>query len=112
MIFVATSIQLKSIRHFFQFVRHTSRSVQQLQRGYPHVLFRASGFWKTYYTLTGWSDVIEMKRYATSGHHLEAMKSAGKLASKIQTITFEAAVPPSWREAKEKLKAGKMISYR
>ncbi len=112
MIVVVTSIQLKSIGHLFQFVRLTSRSVQQLQRDYPQVIFKASGFWKTYYTLSGWKDVAEMKRYATSGAHLEAMKSSSKVAVRIQTITFESIDLPSWKEAKEKLASGKVITYR
>ncbi|NOS90489.1 MAG: DUF3291 domain-containing protein [Cyclobacteriaceae bacterium] len=112
MIFVVTSIQLKSIGHFFQFVRLTSRSVRQLQKDYPHAIFKASGFWKTYYTLSGWKDAAEMKRYATSGAHFEAVKSAAKVAARVQTITFESTNIPSWKEAKEKLTTGKVITYR
>ncbi|MBI3220863.1 MAG: DUF3291 domain-containing protein [Bacteroidetes bacterium] len=112
MIVVVTSIQLKSIGHFFQFARLTMRSVHQLKQDHPQVIFQASGFWKTYYTLSGWNDAAEMKRYATSGHHLNAMKAAAKVAAKIQTITFECAAFPSWKEVKERLMTGKVITYR
>lgn len=112
MIVVVTSIRLKSIGHLLHFVRLTSRSVQQLKKDYPHVIFKASGFWKTYYTLTGWNDAAEMKRYATSGAHLEAMKSSSKVAARIQTVIFESTDFPSWQEAKEKLITGKIITYR
>lgn len=112
MIVVVTSIQLKSIVHFFQFARLTMRSVQQLKQDHPAVIFRASGFWKTYYTLSGWNDASEMKRYATSGHHLNAMRAAAQVATKIQTTTFESTDFPSWKEAREKLAKGKVITYR
>ncbi|MCE2994898.1 MAG: DUF3291 domain-containing protein [Cyclobacteriaceae bacterium] len=112
MIVVVTSIQLKTLGHLFPFVRLTGRSVRQLKKVYPHVIFKASGFWKTYYTLSGWKDAVEMKQYATSGAHLEAMKSSSKVAARIQTITFESTDIPSWKEAKEKLATGKVITYR
>jgi hypothetical protein len=54
--------------------------------------------------MTLWQDETEIKKFSTSGAHLEAMKVSKSLAKEIQTLTIEADALPQWKEAKEMLK--------
>lgn len=111
MTIVVTSIQLKSLFHFFRFAILTFRSVQQLKKDHPKVVFLASGFPITFYTLSAWQDSTEMRTYVKSGHHLNAMKDSAKVASKIQTYSYDGNSIPTWKEAKEKLKEGRILNF-
>jgi hypothetical protein len=111
MTIVITSIRLKSFFHFFQFSILTVRSIQQLKRDHPRVVFHSSGFPITFYTLSVWDDATEIKSYIKSGHHLNAMKASGKVANRIQTYSYECEYIPTWKEAKEKLKAGRILTF-
>ena len=59
------------------------------------------GYW--HYTLTVWESEQDMKNFARSGEHAEAMKSSRKIATEVRSFTFEADEIPKWSEAKELL---------
>lgn len=74
--------------------------------------FKNTGFWKKHYTMSLWTDVEEMKAFARSGAHLEAMKNTGEIAAEVRTVTIDADKLPSWSEAKKMVSKGKSLSFR
>lgn len=105
-----TYIELKSPLKVFLFVQLVSKILKQL-KGTSYKGFRSQGFWTKYYTITLWNDETEMKAFASSGAHLEAMKNSKSFAKEIKTITFDTYVLPSWKDAKAALKQAKAIKY-
>jgi hypothetical protein len=61
--------------------------------------------------MTLWNNEDELKDFARSGAHLEAMKSSKKIAKEIRTITIDADFLPNWTEAKILLKKGNVMKY-
>lgn len=53
----------------------------------------------------------ELKAFARSGVHIEAMKTSSHIAKEIRTITIDADSLPNWKEAKKILEGGKAIKY-
>lgn len=73
--------------------------------------FKVSGIWISHYTMSLWENEEEMKRFARSGAHLDAMKASKEIANEIITSTLDADQLPSWKEAKKLLEKGKVIRY-
>lgn len=73
--------------------------------------FRKKGLWTKHYTMTLWDNESEMKEFAKSGAHLQAMKASGKIAKEIRTITVDGTALPDWKEAENLLKNGKVYKY-
>ena len=105
-----TSIELKGPLQFFALSTRAMKIVKQL-KSTNYKDFKKQGFWTKHYTMTLWNSEQEIKEFARSGAHLEAMKESRRIAKEIQTITIEANNLPSWKEAKELLKKGKIISF-
>lgn len=105
-----TSIELKGPLHFFGLSTRAMRIAKQL-KSTNYKDFKKQGFWTKHYTMTLWNSEQEIKEFARSGAHLEAMKESHKIAKEIQTITIDVDRLPSWKEAKELLKKGKTLRY-
>lgn len=105
-----TSIELKGTFHFFLFANHVFKIVAQLKTA-NYKEFRRNGHWKKFYTMTLWGNETDMKTFALSGAHLEAMKRSKQIAKEIRTYTYDAEELPSWDEAKLLLKKAKVIRY-
>ncbi|HLU89581.1 MAG TPA: hypothetical protein VKZ51_07075 [Cyclobacteriaceae bacterium] len=105
-----TSIELKGPLSFFLLSARALKIIRQL-KSTECVAFKKQGFWTTHYTMTLWKNEEELKKFASSGAHLEAMREGGKIAKEIRTITIDAEALPSWKEAREWLRQGKVISY-
>ena len=73
--------------------------------------FKKKGFWTTHYTMTLWSNETDLKAFAKSSAHLEAMKASSKIAKEVRTITIDADSLPHWKEAVNLLKTGKVFKY-
>ncbi len=74
--------------------------------------YKAQGFWTKHYTMTLWDSMDELKSFAKSGAHLEAMKKSAAISKEIRTLTLEASALPTWKEAKEMLfKDGKVLKF-
>jgi hypothetical protein len=58
-----------------------------------------------------WQSEADMKAFAKSGAHLEAMKSSARIAKEIRSVTIDAEELPSWEEAKELLKTGRVMRF-
>lgn len=111
MIVTITSIELKSPFKFFQLSFLAMHITNQLKAS-KYVEFKNKGFWTKHYTMTLWRNEEDMKAFAHSGSHLDAMKESRSIAKEIRTITFEANSLPKWKEAQILLKnKGRTISY-
>lgn len=98
-----TSIQLKGPLRFFALSARALRIVRQL-KATNCLKFKKRGFWTTHYTMTLWNNENELRAFAQSGAHRDAMKASREIAREIRTITLDVDELPSWREAKRLLK--------
>ena len=105
-----TSIKLRGPLKFFALSASALKIIRQLKATNCKD-FRKKGIWTTHYTMTLWNNEDELKDFARSGAHLEAMKASKKIAKEIRTITIETDTLPGWTEAKELLKKGNLIKY-
>ena len=105
-----TFIELKGPLKFFALSANSMRVVAQL-RATNCKDFRSKGFWTKHYTMTLWNSEEELKEFARSGAHKEAMKISGKMAKEIRTLTIDADKMPSWTEAKELLQKAKVTRF-
>jgi len=105
-----TSIELKGPFKFFALSSKAMNITKQL-KATNYKDFKKKGFWTKHYTMTLWNNETELKEFAKSGAHLEAMKVGSKFAKEIRTITIEADSLPHWKEAENFLKKGKVYKY-
>jgi len=61
--------------------------------------------------MTLWNNESELRAFATSGAHLDAMKNSKSIAKEIRTITIEADALPTWKEAMKLLENAHVIKY-
>lgn len=73
--------------------------------------FKKKGVWTKHYTMTLWNNEAELKTFAKSGAHLEAMKISNKIAKEIRTITIDADSLPHWKDAENLLQKGKAYQF-
>ncbi len=105
-----TSIELKSPFKFFALSAQALQITRQL-KATAYLDFKNRGFWTTHYTMTLWSSEEELKEFARSGAHLEAMKTSKAIAKEIRTLTINTTTLPNWKEAKKLLEQGKVLRY-
>ncbi len=105
-----TSIELNSPLKFFALSLKALKIVKQLKSS-QYKDFKKKGIWTKHYTMTLWNNEDELKTFAQSGAHLEAMKTSREIAKEIRTITIDANVLPSWIEASKLLDKAKIIKY-
>lgn len=105
-----TSIELKGPLKFFALSSSALQIIRQL-RTTNCKDFKKRGIWTTHYTMTLWNTEDELKHFASSGAHLEAMKAGKRIAKEIRTVTIDADSLPNWKEAKRILKKAKAIKY-
>lgn len=105
-----TSIELKGPLKFFALSATALKVTKQLKATNCKD-FKKRGFWTKHYTMTLWNDTKELKAFAQSGAHLEAMKGSRKIAKEIRTVTIDTDSLPNWKKAKELLENGNVIQY-
>lgn len=105
-----TSIALKNPFKFFILSRKALGIVLQLKNT-DCVKMKKTGFWTTHYTMTLWNNETDMKAFARSGAHLEAMKMSGQIAKEIKSLTIDATTFPDWKTAKAMLEKVTPIQY-
>lgn len=105
-----TFIELKGPFKFFALSSKALKIMKQL-KATNYKDFKKKGVWTKHYTMTLWSNEDELKDFAKSGAHLEAMKISGQIAKEIRTITIEAVELPNWNEAIKLLEKGKIYKY-
>lgn len=105
-----TSIELKGPFKFFALSASAFRILKQLKTTQCKD-FKKKGIWTKHYTMNLWNNESELKEFAASGAHLDAMKKSKTLAKEIRTITIDAYKLPSWDEAKTLLENAKIIRF-
>lgn len=105
-----TSIELKGPLRFFALSAQALNIIRQL-RTTDCKDFKKRGLWTTHYTMTLWNNEDELKAFAKSGAHLDAMKKSKTIAKEIRTITIDTEVLPSWKEAKKLLASAKVLRF-
>ncbi len=106
-----TSITLRTPFHFFPLSFYALSILKQLNATNA-VGFKKTGLWTTHYTMTLWETEADLKAFAMSGAHLEAMKKGAKIAKSINTLTIDATELLDWKEAKALLeKNGRVVNY-
>jgi hypothetical protein len=111
MIAVLTSLELKSPLKFFPLSYNSLKIILQLKQT-NYAGFKSTGFWTKHYTMSLWHTEEDMKMFARSGAHLNAMKKSAFLAKEIRTLVIHTDKLPTWQEAKLRLKQeGKVLSF-
>lgn len=105
-----TSIELKGPLKFFILSAQALKITSQLKATTCRD-FQKRGFWTTHYTMTLWDNEAELKSFAKSGAHLEAMKKSAEIAKEIRTLTYDSDHLPSWKEAFSLLERAKVIKF-
>ncbi|MCC6818478.1 MAG: DUF3291 domain-containing protein, partial [Bacteroidia bacterium] len=103
-------IELKGPLKFFALSSNAIKIIRQLKTTQCKA-FKKQGIWTKHYTMTLWNSESELKDFATSGAHLEAMKLSKDMAKEIRTITIDANSLPSWSEAKKLLESAKALYF-
>ena len=112
MFVTVTFIELHSPWQFFALSNHGRKIQAQAKRSEGFVRMKNTGWWRHHYTLSIWKSEAEMKQFARSGAHLEAMKQSAKLATVLSTYTYQANELPSWTDAKRLLhEKGKQVKF-
>lgn len=99
-----TSLELKGPFYFFKLAGTALQITRQLKTSEGFVEYRKTGFWTSHYTMSLWKTEKDLKNFARSGAHLNAMKRYREVASEIRTLTLMADKFPDWTMAKEMLK--------
>ncbi len=107
---VITSIELKDPLKFFALSASALKILKQLKTS-NSVDFKKRGIWTKHYTMTLWNNEQEMKSFAMSGAHLEAMKTSKKIAKEIRTITIDVDKLPDWKTAISLLDNAKVMKF-
>lgn len=108
-----TSLKLRSVWGFFKLSLYGLKISQQAKTEKGFIAMKNTGFGYDHYTLSHWQTEADLKRFAHSGQHLEAMKGSAKLATEIRTYTFESDTMPGWASAKKLLaEKGKPLLFK
>ena len=105
-----TSIELKGPLKFFALSANALNIIKQL-KATNYKDFKKRGIWTKHYTMTLWNSENELKEFAKSGAHLDAMKKSKEIAKEIRTITIDTNTLPTWEEAKKLLVNAKVFKY-
>jgi hypothetical protein len=113
MIITVTSIKLRKLWYFFILSYFGLKIQRQTKINQGFIKMKNTGFGYWHYTLSAWESEQDMKNFARSGEHLEAMKNSKKLSTEIRVYTFQGEEFPAWKEAKKLLfKKGRVIPFR
>ena len=106
-----TSIHLRSPFKFFPLSFYAMHILKQLNT-VDCVEFKKTGIWTTHYTMTLWKNESDLKAFASSGAHLDAMKKSASIAAAITTYTYDTESLPDWKTAKKLLEThGRVTSF-
>lgn len=112
MIVTVTSLKLRKLWKFFRLSFHGMRVMKQSNNQRGFIKMKNTGFGYMHYTLSAWETEEDVKNFAKSGAHLEAMKESAAIATQIKTYTYETDKMPNWKEAKELLmQKGKVLNF-
>lgn len=107
-----TSLRLRSIWGFFKLSWFGLKISTQAKGEKGFVGIKNTGFGFMHYTLTQWQTEADLKRFAQSGAHREAMKSSAALATEIKIYSYQSDTLPGWAAAKSLLaEKGRSVKF-
>lgn len=112
MIVTVTSLKLRKLWNFFRLSLHGMQVMKQSKNQKGFIKMKNTGFGYIHYTLSAWETEEDVKNFAKSGAHLQAMKESAAIATQIATYTYETDLMPDWKKAKELLmQNGKVLNF-
>ncbi|MES2764852.1 MAG: DUF4188 domain-containing protein [Bacteroidota bacterium] len=107
-----TSLKLKRLWHFFILANYAFKVTKQMRNEKGFLSFKNKGLGRMQYTLSAWESEEDLKRFARSGAHKTAMQKTNKIASEVNTLTYQSDIIPDWKAAKDLLLTkGKVIKF-
>lgn len=100
MVITVTSIKLRNVWYYFKLALLAFRIVKQTKNEKGFIKLKNTGFGYYHYTLSVWESETDLKRFARTGAHSEAMKQSKHLATEIRTYTYSSDVLPDWKQVK------------
>ena len=112
MFITVTSLRLRKLRHYFVMSYWAMFITLQMRKQKGFIKLKNTGFGYLHWTLSVWENGEDLRNFARSGKHLEAMQRSGEIAVEICTYTFQSEQIPDWKEAKRLLsEKGKTVSF-
>ena len=112
MVITITSLELRHWWNFFKLSLWGLKIVRQTKTQKGFIEMKNTGFGYLHFTLSVWETEADVKNFARSGAHLEAIKQSRKLATEIRIYTFHSEEIPDWKEAKRLLfERGKVFLF-
>jgi hypothetical protein len=113
MIIAITSIRLRSMWNLFKFGSHVGQILKQIKSQKGFIAMKASpSIGYTHYTVSAWENETDLKIFARSGAHLNAMKQTAKIATEVNSYVYQDETIPDIKNAKRLLaEKGKVITY-
>lgn len=106
-----TSIKLTGPFKFFWLAAWALQITRQLKSNDRCVKYKSTGMWTLHYTMSLWKTEQDLKDFARSGAHMDAMKKQRMIAKEIRTLTMPGDQLPKWADAKRLLKEkGRVLS--
>lgn len=112
MIITVTSLRLNHWWNYFGLSLRGLKIMLQAKQQKGFISMKNTGFGYLHFTLSVWESDSDLRDFARSGAHREAMKRSQTLADEIGIYTFRSERVPNWKEAKKLLfEYGKFISF-
>src|SRR4051812_44561085 len=112
MLVTITSLKLRSLFGFFRLSWNGLKISRQAKSQQGFIKMKNTGSGYLHFTITAWESEKDLKAFARSGAHLDAMKQGATLAREVRVHTFQSEQFPSWAEAKKLVsEQGRIISY-
>ena len=107
-----TYIRLKKWWHYFPLTFNAMKITMQMYKEKGFVKMKNTGWGYLHFTISSWQNEEDLRRFAHSGAHLNAMKKSKTIAHEVGTYTYKAAALPDWKTAKDLvLTQGKIFSF-
>jgi hypothetical protein len=110
MIISVTKLELKSPFLYFSMMYWAIRIMKQLKSS-NCITVKTRGLGANHYTLSAWENRDHLNDFYRKGDHSLAMKKSTVLAKRVITYSYSSTDLPTWKEAKKRLKKGKVISF-
>jgi len=105
-----TSLKLKDPFRFLKIAGINMKVTKQLKSSEGFVQYKSTGMFTSVYTMSLWRTEKDLKNFAQSGAHRDAIKRYREVAHEVRTLTLAADKLPDWPMAKDMLKRnGKVI---
>lgn len=110
MIIVVTSLHLRSVLKLPLLGKHVTAIRKQLDAS-NCISYKTHGYFVKHYTISVWENGEDIQKFYTSGAHKQSMIEIKDMAKEARTRRLEQDEIPNWKEVKQLLKEGKILTY-